>query len=77
MPELNANRALALKPTKEVESTAHFVKGNAAVSRKDFVAGEKEFAEAARLVPANAMAHFNCGLAPAERSDVTLKLKRS
>lgn len=64
--EMYANKALALKPPKNVESTVHFVKGNAAVARKDFVAAAQEFGEAASLLPTNTMAHFNCGLALAE-----------
>src|SRR5579862_850763 len=63
---VNANKALALKPPKDIASSAHFVKGNVAVSHKDFSTAAIEFGQSANLTPANAMAHSNFGLALAE-----------
>ena len=61
-----ADRVIALKPAAEVASSAHFVKGNVAASKKDFNAAAREFAEAARLTPKNGLCHFNLGLTYAE-----------
>ncbi len=64
--EKYANKALALKSNKNIDSTAHFVKGNVAVSHQNFAEAAKEFGLSAKLLPTNTMAHFNCGLALAE-----------
>ena len=61
-----ANRVLVLKPTPQIASSAHFIKGNIAVSHKDFKTGASEFGMASRLMPSNSLAHFNYGLALAE-----------
>jgi len=61
-----ANKTLALKPVAQMASSAHFVKGNVAVSHKDFQTAANEFHESARLMPNNNLAHFNYGLSLAE-----------
>jgi tetratricopeptide (TPR) repeat protein len=61
-----ADRVISLKPSAEVASSAHFVKGNVAASKKDFNAAARAFAEAVRLTPRNALCHFNLGLSYAE-----------
>ncbi len=61
-----ADRVIALKPSPEISSSAHFVKGNAAVAQKNFLIASREFGISARLTPRNPLSHFNYGLALAE-----------
>jgi tetratricopeptide (TPR) repeat protein len=63
---LYANKTLALKPTKDIESSVRFVLGSVAVYHKNYAVAEKQFGESTRLAPQNALAHFNYGLALAQ-----------